>query len=59
MEADGDKGDVRGRGVHEKTGEDGEICEADGTAVQEGERNTSYVRSLLICSTLPLIHGRL
>ena len=43
MEADGDEGDVCGGRVHEETGEDGEICEADGVEIQEGECYASYV----------------
>ena len=43
MEAYGYESDVRWRGLYTKAGEDGEIRQAYGTAVQEGECHASYV----------------
>lgn len=52
METDGDKGDVCWRGVHSETGEDGEVCKTDGTAVQKGECHASYVLFLSVVDDL-------
>ena len=41
VEADGDEGDVRWGGLHAETGENGEICAADGVEVPAGERDAS------------------
>jgi Ribosomal protein S8e len=48
MEANGDQGDLRRRGIHKKTSQDGEIRTTYGFTIQESQRYASSASSLCI-----------
>ncbi|KAF8525888.1 hypothetical protein BU17DRAFT_62444 [Hysterangium stoloniferum] len=47
VEADGDQGDVCGRGLHTQAGEDGAVCAANGAAVQEADMKATFQLSII------------